>query len=161
MNRSLAETSEVGLDGIKPCDAVHKCGGADEIGLLDEFEPRLAEFEACAVERATGVGDEDDFAKLVNFDEELEFVHDALFFEMGLCMTGEAGGAAGEGDAVVAGEIEAVLEEIIKVFTDTAVGAVDGRGVDAGGFIRDATGVTHAGSTDRNGWDLDGLSDGR
>lgn len=69
--------------------------------------------------------DEDDAVEAMDFDEELEFVDDALLFEVCLRVSGEASGPARERDAVVSREGEAVLEEVVEVFTDAAVGAVD------------------------------------
>lgn len=111
------------------------CRGADKIGALDEFKAGLLEFEAVAVESAGIVRDEDDAFEFVNLDEELEFIDDTALFERCLRMAGEARRAPGEADAVVARQIQTVLKEIIAVLADTAVGAVESRGVDAGGVV--------------------------
>lgn len=87
------------------------------------------------------MGDEDDALEPVDFHQELELVDDAFFLKGGLGVAGEAGRAAGECDAVVAGEAEALLEEIVEVFAEASVGAVDGRRVDAGGFVGKRRGV--------------------
>lgn len=50
------------------------------------------------------MGDQDDAFEFVGLDEEAEFIGDAGLFEDGLWVSGEAGGAAGECDAVVAWE---------------------------------------------------------
>lgn len=78
--------------------------GSDEVGALDEFESWFFECESCGVEGAALVCDEDDAFEFVDFDEELELVDDAFFFEVCLWVSGEAGGAAGECDAVVSWE---------------------------------------------------------
>lgn len=87
------------------------------------------------------MGDQDDALELVGLDQEAEFIGDAGLFEDGLGVAREAGGAAGEGDAVVAREGEALLEEVVEVLAEAAVGAVDGRGVDAGRVVGEGGGV--------------------
>lgn len=112
-----------------------ECRGTDEVGFLHELEAGLFEFEAVAVEGAALVRDEDDAFELVDLDEELELIDDTLFFEVGLRMPGKAGGPARQAKPVVSGEVEAVLEEVVEVFAQSAVGAVEGRGMDAGGVV--------------------------
>lgn len=138
---ALDESCEVGLDGVESGDSVDEGGGADEVGALDEFEAWLFEFESGGVEGASLVGDEDDAFEFVDLDEEVEFVDDAFFLEVGLGVSGHAGWAAGEADAVVAWEVEALLEEVVEVLAESAIGAVDGGGVDSGGLVLDGTGV--------------------
>lgn len=138
---SIADAGEVAFDGVEAGDAVDKGGGADEVGPLDEFEAGFFQLKAGGVERAALMRDQDDAFELVNLHEELELIHDALLFQVGLRVAGEAGGTAGERDAVVAGEFEAVLEEVVEQFAHSAVGAVDGRGVNAALFVSDTAGV--------------------
>ena len=45
----------------------------------------------------------------------IKLVDDAAFFEVGLLVPGEACGPAGEGDAVVAGEAQPLLEELERL----------------------------------------------
>jgi hypothetical protein len=132
VDASIDEAGEVGIDVVESGDAVGVGGSTDQVGALDEFEAGFFEFEPRGVEGAGLVGDEDDAIEAVDFDEEFEFVGDTDFFEVGLGVTGEAAGAAGEGDAVVAGEVEVVLQEVVKVFAQAAIGAVNGGGADAG-----------------------------
>lgn len=99
------------------------------------------------------MGEEDDALEFVDLDEELELVDDAFFLEGGLGVAGEAGRAAGECDAVVAGEAEALLEEVVEVLAESAVGAVDGGGVDAGGFVGDGGDVGRGGGR-RGQWGM-------
>ena len=117
---------------------MNKRRGAHEIGALDEFEAAVLEFEAGGVEGTGVVGDQDDALKAVDIDEELELIDDALLFEVGLRVTGEAGGAAGEGDSVVPRQVQAILKEIVEMLADAAVGAVDGRGTDSGALVGEA-----------------------
>lgn len=121
-----------------------ECRGADEVGFLDEFEAGLFEFEAVAVEGAALVRDEDDAFEFVDLDEELELIDHAFFFEVGLRMAGDTRGSTGQAEAVVAGEIEAVLEEVVEVLAKSAVGAVECRGMDAGGVVLEFGFVCHA-----------------
>ncbi len=132
---AIDEAGEIRIDVFQAGDAVGVGGSANQVSALDEFEAGFFEFELRGVEGAGLVGNEDDAAEAVDFDEEFEFIGDADFFEVGLGVAGETGGAAGEGDAVVAGKVEAVLEEVVEVFAETAVGAVDGGGVDAGELV--------------------------
>ena len=128
---------EVGVDGVEAGDAVDERGGADEVGALEKFQPRLLEFQARGVERAGLVGDQDDALELVDLNEELELVNNPLLFQMRLRVAGEAGGAAGESDSVAAREVQTVAQKVVEVLAEAAIGAVDGRGVDAGGFVAD------------------------
>jgi len=93
---SFDKSGEVGVNGIKARDAMDKCGGADEVGTLHEFEAGFFQIEARPVERTSLMGDENDALEFVNLNEKLEFVNDALFFEVGLRMTCEAGRPTGE-----------------------------------------------------------------
>ncbi len=93
------------------------------------------------------MGDQDHTLEAVHLDEELELIDDALFFEKGLLVPREAGRAAGEGDAVVTGQAQTVLKEIVELLANTAVGAVDGGRVDTGSFVFDAALIVHDGSS--------------
>ena len=135
---AVDEAGVVGLGGCDAGDAGDVGRGADEVGSLDELELAVLKVQACAVEGAAFVGDEDDAFEAVDLDEELQLVDDPLLLEEGLGVAGEAGGAAGEGEAVVTREAEAVLEEVVEVLADPAVGAVDRRGVDAVVVVGDA-----------------------
>jgi len=97
----------------------------------------VVDAESVAVEGAALVLDEDDAVDAVGVGEELELADDAFLFESCFGVPGEATGPAGEGDAVVAGEVEPVLEEVVEVLADAAVGAVDGCGVHAFGVVWD------------------------
>src|SRR6185436_5514501 len=96
----------VPLDGVQARDLVNVRGRADEIGLLEKLQARLLELEAGGVERASLVLDQHDPLELVHLDKELQLIDHALFLEAGLRVAGEAGRAAGKGDAVVAGELQ-------------------------------------------------------
>ncbi len=120
---------EVGLDRIKPRDAMHERSSANEIGPLQEFHSRFLEFEPRGVERAALVRDQHDPLELVDLDEELQFIHDALLFEVRLRVPGEARGPAGKAEPVVAWKGKPVLEEVIEVFAQSPVGAVQRGGV--------------------------------
>jgi len=139
------KAGEVSLDVVQRGHSVHERRGADEVGFLHEFESWFFEFEAVAVERAALVRDQHDALELVDLNEELKFIDDTFFFEVCLRMSGEARGSAGEAEAVVAREVEAVLEEVVEVLTESAVGAIEGRGVDAGGVVLEFGFVRHTG----------------
>lgn len=132
---ALVVAGEVGVDAVERGDAVDVCRGADEVGPLDELEPWLLQPQERRVERAVLVGDQHDALQSVNLDEEFQLVGDADLFKVCLGVAGEAGGAAGERDAVIAGEGEPLLEEVVEVLAEAAVGAVDRRGTDAGGVV--------------------------
>ena len=137
-------------------------GRADQVRTLDEFQAGFFQFQSRGVEGAALVGDEDDARELVNLDEELEFIDDALLFQVGLRVAREAGRAAGEGDAVVPGELQAVLKKVVELLAHSAVGAVNGRGVDAAAFVGDIALVPDGGCRHESkipGFDLGGKRD--
>jgi hypothetical protein len=132
---------EVGFHVFDRGDAVNEGRGTHEVGLLHQLHAAVAEFEAVGVERAPLVSDQDDAVEAVEIDEELELIDDALLLEVGLRVAGEAGRAAGERDAVVARQAQAVLEEVIKVLAHATIRAIDRTRTDAGCVIGDAAAV--------------------
>jgi len=128
---------EVCLDVDRARDAADLEGGADEVGALECGHAVGLDAEAVGVEGAALVLDQDDAVDAVGVGEELELADDAFLLEAGLGVSGETAGAAGQGDAVVAGEFEPVLQEIVEMLADSSVGAVDGGGVHAFGVVFD------------------------
>ncbi len=75
--------------------------------------------------------DEDDPRQVVGIGQEAQLVDDPRLLELRLGVARQAGRAAGKSDTVVPRELQAVLHEVVEMLPDTAVGAVERRGMDA------------------------------
>lgn len=142
----IDDAGEEPVDDIEAGNAMDVGGGADEVCDLHAFEAGFGEAKARGIERTALMGDEHDAAKLVDLDEELEFIHDALLFKMRFLVAGETRGTAGERHAIVARETKSYLEKIVEVLADAAVGTIDCGGMDPLGFVGHAAFIGgHAG----------------
>jgi hypothetical protein len=71
------------------------------------------------------VSDEDDLVQAVLADEKLELGFEGISIVKSLHVAGEAGGSAGDGDAVVSWQAEGDMEEFIHLLAKAAIGTVD------------------------------------
>lgn len=88
---SLGQPREVRLDHPDGRHAMHERRGPHQVRLLHQFEPAVFQFQARRVERTTVMGDQDDAVQAMDIGQKLEFVNNALLFQMGLRMSGQAG----------------------------------------------------------------------
>src|SRR4051812_36395192 len=107
-------------------------GGGVDVGELGVEAFVGFFFQVLDVEGAGGVGDEDDSLQVVDLDEKVELGAGGAVEVLGGGDGGvDPGGAAGDGEAVVAWNAELLVAEFVEGFAESAVGAVDGHGVDA------------------------------
>lgn len=128
-------SGEVGLDVGEVGDLVDVRRGSDEVGALDEFQAGFLQADAGCVEGASLVGEEDDALELVDLDEELELVDHALLLQRRLRVPRQTRRPPRQRHPVIPGQPQPLLQQVVEVLAEAAVGAVDRRGVDAGGFV--------------------------
>jgi hypothetical protein len=71
----------------------------------------------------------------VHIDQKVQFVNDGGVFELRLRILDKRRGPAGEGDAIVPRELQAILEKVVEVIAHAAIGTINGGGVDTLGFV--------------------------
>lgn len=109
--------------------------GTNQIGPEQQLQPAILEFKARGIKRTALVCDEDHSFQVVDLDEKLELIHNSLALEIGLGVVSQTGRSSGECDAIIAWELQTVLQKVVKLFADAAIGAIDGGSVNALSFI--------------------------
>lgn len=104
-------------------------GGFLQVGALKVFERVVATMDVL-VEAAAFVGDEDDAFELVILDEKGELLFDRHRFLKGEGVSRKAGGAAGDGDAIVSRQTEALVQELVHLLAIASIAAIDGGSAD-------------------------------
>ena len=92
------------------------------------------------------MGHKHDAFQAVHLDQKLQLIHDPLFLQVGLGMPGKARRPAWQGHTVVPGKPQPVLQEVVEVLADSAIGAVHRRGTDSGRVVGQAGFIGHGGS---------------
>lgn len=91
------------------------------------------------------MGEEDDAFEFVDLDEELELVDHALLLQRRLGVPRQTRRPPRQRHPVIPRQPQPLLQQVVEVLAEAAVGAVDGRGVDAGGFVGDGGDVGRGG----------------
>src|SRR5687767_1931567 len=87
--------------------------------------------------------DEDDGFHVVHLSEKAQLLFDTARVPERLETSRQRNRSARHRDAVVARQVETVVEEVIHVIADAPVGAIDRRREDAFGRVRDGTDERH------------------
>lgn len=77
----------------------------------------------------------------MNFNQEFQFINNTLCLQVCLRMVGKTSGPARQCNAVIAWKMQAILEEVVKLLADAAIGTVNGCSMDAGLVVGQRTAV--------------------
>jgi hypothetical protein len=95
------------------------------------------------------VSDQDNALEVMDVDQESQLLGDCLFFTKRNKVSGQARGSAGDRKSIVARQLQRVLHEVVKLFAEAAVAAIDCGGPDPPDVERDPTREVVSGSVRR------------
>ena len=107
--------------------------------MLLSFQLERRDFESSCVEGTTLVSDQDNALEVMDVDQESQLIGDPLFFAKRNKVSRQARGSAGDRKSIVARQFQRVLHEVVKMFAEAAVAAIDCGGPDPPDVERDAT----------------------
>ena len=139
----MLEPRKKGFDSINACDLMHKGRGAHQISTLNQLHSRLLELQSPIVEGATLVSNEDNALKFVGLYKELKLIHHALLLQCRLLISRQTSWPPRQTDSVIARQIQAIGEKVIRLGANSPIRAVDRRGMDSFRFIGDRRLVRH------------------
>ena len=130
-----------GLDVIDTRDPAHASRRPDQVRSKKQLQPAILELEPRGVECTSFVGDKNDAFEMVYLDEKLQLIDDALTLQMGLRMIRQARWPTGECDPVIPRQLQPILKEIIELFANATVGAINGRRMNSLPLIRQTAAI--------------------
>lgn len=124
-------TFEEAIDPQVWAEGLHPFDGLGEVVVLFSFQLERRDVESFCVEGTVLVSDQDNALEAMDVDQESELLGDCLFFAKLNKVLRQARGSAGHRKSIVARQLQQVLHEVVKLFAEAAVAAIDSGGADS------------------------------